>query len=658
MISPFRPGRNKRQPLGLPRIDWSNPITKGLSIAVNGAEPYDAVRKIRPDVFTQTVGQMQVGSAFKVVSASSTDQRYSSSPIGGGDVTCFVLATPTAYPATNGALCAIENVPNNGGLEFVFNPSGEIHLWAGVAAAWTDLASARTYPLNSPFRALYTYVGTSGAASLCVNSNVLSSGSITANAAVSNTLTIGEMDDGAGTPYRFFDGGIHLILMWNRILSAAEISAVMDNPWQVFAPKQLFMMPKAQAYVPVFGSMGQFDKALQLAGWFDEEIKAAGWFDEAFLVAASGSLAAQASGAALASGSATLSGQIGLAAVGVATAGGSANAGVSVPLSATGVAVAGGSANRVATITISAAGLAQAAGQAGVSAAVLLAAAGAAAATGNGLLAGQIVLAAAGAALAAGNATLGAQLAAVAAGGDQAGGTAGLTGGPSGAISAAGGDMAAGSAVLVAQIAAIASGLDTAAGSGVLAAKLAAVASGAAVAGGAAGLVALFSAVAAGADQAAGTANLTGGALGAIAAAGGDQAAGSALLKVTVVVAATGGDQASGSATRSATVALTAAGFVQAIGAGLLTVAVPLSAAGQAHAGGSAAATAQMQAHAFWLAGGTGKVGRADAAVFCPVDLDAADRRLPTAFAGSGRATRLGCTAARNLTLHTEVLHV
>lgn len=308
--------------------------------------------------------------------------------------------------------------------------------------------------------------------------------------------------------------------------------------------------------------------------------------------AASGALAAAASGAALASGSATLAGQIALAAVGVAAAGGSSTAGVAVPLSAAGIATAGGSANRSAAITISAAGLAQAAGQAGLAVGVQVAAAGAAAATGNATLAGQIALAAAGAAQAAGNATLAAQLAAIAAGAAQASGSANLTGGAGGQLSATGGASATGSATLVAQIAAVAAGLATAAGSVNAGAKIAAGASGTATAAGAAAAGAQVAGGGGGSATASGSAALRV-QLAAIAA-GGSLAGGSAALVTLFAVFASASAQSAGSATAGIGRAAAATGAAQASGQGALSVSVSLTASGNAAASGNA--TGNLQA--------------------------------------------------------------
>jgi hypothetical protein len=261
---------------------------------------------------------------------------------------------------------------------------------------------------------------------------------------------------------KFFYGGISLGFVASKRVSDGLAQSISRNRWRVFEPRA------QQTFISI-GS-GNSD------------------------------LAAEASGASTASGSATLSAQVALAGVGVSVAGGAAVGSVAVPLSAAGISVSGGSANGTATVRISAAGLAQAAGQAGLSAAVLLQAAGAAQAAGNTALAALLNAQAAGAA--------------------QAGGSANLTGGAPGALSASGGSIASGSTVLSINV------------------KLQAT----------------------GAAQASGSANGTASAPGALSATGGSQSSGSGALKVTVQVSAAGFVQAMGAGRLDVFIPISASG--------------------------------------------------------------------------------------------------
>lgn len=212
------------------------------------------------------------------------------------------------------------------------------------------------------------------------------------------------------------------------------------------------------------------------------------WFPVA---AGGGSVALSASGAAQASGSASLAAGIALAGVGVALAGGSAAAAVALPLSAAGIATAAGSATGAISVTLSASALATAAGQAGLDVAAALAAAGSAQAGGSATLSGgaEGAISASGAAQAGGAAVLSILVTLAAAGTAQAGGSATLSGGPEGALAASGAAQAGGSATATVAIALTAAGLAQAIGSGQLTLSIPLSAIGFATSGGTATLI-------------------------------------------------------------------------------------------------------------------------------------------------------------------------
>lgn len=180
-----------------------------------------------------------------------------------------------------------------------------------------------------------------------------------------------------------------------------------------------------------------------------------------------------ASGAGLASGTASLAANYNLGAIGLSLASGTASLTASVPLSAAGASISSGSAGTTALVSISAAGLAEAAGQAGLDSSTLLAAAGAAQASGNAALATRLEALAAGAAESSGSASLLATL----------------------TFSASGGAIASGSADLQSVIAISADGFVEAMGSGTLWLRVDLAAAGAAQASGSAGMGLLLGSV-------------------------------------------------------------------------------------------------------------------------------------------------------------------
>lgn len=358
------------------------------------------------------------------------------------------------------------------GAGVVIRAGTTIPCWRAATGAWdlrigaTDYTAAGIFNLDQ----YYDYVVSSDATGVkvCVDGKVVLSG-VAGGLATLVNMTVAFDASGGGS----HNLSIEWIGVWNRALSPTECVEVSRSPWQLFQPRR---------------SIAYCD-----------------------LGAGGSGVAAQASGAGQASGSATLAAQVALAGVGVSVAGGSANANVAVPLSAAAISVSSGAANAQATVTISAAGLAQAAGQAGLSAAVQLAAAGVA--------------------QAAGNATLAALLNAQAAGAAQAGGSANLSGGAPGALSASGGDVASGSAVLSVSV------------------KLQAM----------------------GSAQASGSASGTASAPGQLAASGGAQSAGSATVSATVQLTAAGFVQAMGAGLFSVQIPLQAVGQAISSGAAVMT---------------------------------------------------------------------------------------
>jgi len=190
---------------------------------------------------------------------------------------------------------------------------------------------------------------------------------------------------------RAFDGLLSNFMLFRGHLDSGEIEALSENPYQIYTPRRRI------SYFNIGAGAGS-------------------------------SLNGSATGAAFATGSATLAAQVALAAIGVSSASGSVVGSINVPLSAAGIAVSAGTAAPTAAVTISAAALAQAAGSAGLSA--------------------QVLLAGAGAAQASGNAALAVQLSALAVGSAQASGSANLSGGAPGTLAANGGAVADGQAVL------------------------------------------------------------------------------------------------------------------------------------------------------------------------------------------------------------------
>lgn len=447
MSNPVLPYRRKRlqQPQGMSSIDWSNPITRGLVYAIKPdgtPRSNGAVSPIR-SAFLSSNGSDLIQITSAGVGFSSSGYNELSHSLSQVAVTASANLTQicvfTASNSSNSQF-SLANLSSAGGATngfFIGNGSSFCLKADTVPSAGAISSSALS--VGKVYVGAYT--SKVGRQELFLNG--FSQG--TTASATTHSQALNRFVSGANR------NPIALFASFSRVLSDAEIKALSDNPWQIFAPL------RRPLYVP----------------------------------ATSGVLNAAADGAAQSGGSANIATQVALAAVGLSSASGSAVLSTAVPLSAVGFAVSGGTANAVATVTISAAGLAQAAGSAGLSAAVLLQGAGAA--------------------QAAGNAALAAQLNALASGAAQASGTANLSGGAPGELSASDGAVASGTAVLSVTVGLTASGSGVASGmaslSGGAAGQVAAV--GGAQSGGSAVLRATVSLTAAGFVQAMGAGYLT-----------------------------------------------------------------------------------------------------------------------------------------------------
>lgn len=448
------------QPQHAVPIDWSKPITRGLS-AVLQADGFEPVGKTLAGI----TGAKATPSTRGV--ARGFGSTYGA---GGADV---VTTQFTGYAAAHTVVIPYLCHGSGGGgfgrllfkgtdatnyAETVLYTSGHLEIgFRGTSVS--QYIAAPLGALDVPHVFAYSTDGvTAGSPPASGVAAYLDGVAQTLSAP---SLASGLVDGQTGRPYyignryesgtlvRAWDGWIGSIPLWSRVLSPGEVASISANVWQIYEDEELWI------YVPV----------------------------------SSGTSGIAASGAAQAGGSAAASAQVALAAIGVVTAGGQATAGVSVPLAAAGLAVAGGQAAAVATITVAAAGLAQAAGQAGLAAGVLTAASGAA--------------------QAAGNAALAAQLAALASGGAAGGGSATLSGGAPGSIAANGGAQASGSAVLAISFALAALGGAEAAGAAPLTATVQISAAGFVQAMGAGSLVVNLPLTAFAAAQAGGSAGLT-----------------------------------------------------------------------------------------------------------------------------------------------------
>lgn len=254
VVAQFLPRRCRQQPQGAAQVDWSNPLTRGLSFAVSpgtgGIASPDAVSGVLPE------------SLGTNVSITGTTAGRALTFSNGGN-----LDFPTRLKPLEGASkltvdCLIY-LPNN--------PGTDVHIFG----QWTTNVSWLFLRRNNRFAFAWGQMPASGAAGGAYESNIAQGGisnnkwthvAFVWDAATNrydfyfdgaspgaSNLWFGSLPlaiQATTDPVRLghnaaFTGSIATIRTWKRALSATEIAALSENPWQLFKPrKQIIYVPQ------------------------------------------------------------------------------------------------------------------------------------------------------------------------------------------------------------------------------------------------------------------------------------------------------------------------------------------------------------------------------------------------------------------------------
>lgn len=217
------------QPQGRVRIDWSNPLTRGLQFWQVGAQngPFASVNGV-------TNAVLPVGITKRYASASSqyllaTDDRIKSAPL-----TFFALAQLNAT-AGNRALVTIgANTNDRTGL---YVAAGRVAMFsgAGTTTGQAIAASGDTISANTLY-ALGGRVQGTGSRDAWRNGELVATNNTNVSPLPANRLALGAFwASGAPAASQYLDGSMPLALAWDRALSDDEMRSLAANPWQVFA---------------------------------------------------------------------------------------------------------------------------------------------------------------------------------------------------------------------------------------------------------------------------------------------------------------------------------------------------------------------------------------------------------------------------------------
>lgn len=231
------------QPQGLAALSTSNPLIKGLALAINpGAGVFDQATR-RAGVLNGTFRRHSAaGVGIQAVSSSSIGASFAASPMrtsdgaGVGDFTYVVVASPILSSQREIFVSC-----GNGSSEFYLLANATVSNVAspGMFAAQTNSGGASGLQVagavdGNPHVFAYSRRVNGGAcdAAMYRDGVLLASGTVNkvqmwSSASLDYVGGVSVTGYGSSSP-------VALVLGWNRALSAAEVADVSRNPWQVF----------------------------------------------------------------------------------------------------------------------------------------------------------------------------------------------------------------------------------------------------------------------------------------------------------------------------------------------------------------------------------------------------------------------------------------
>jgi hypothetical protein len=223
----FLAQRWRRQPQYPVGVDRGNPLSRGLVQLVSGVDTIGPIPSVGPYVATTPSG-----TASKVVGPKGYELRQT----GNG----YWLSS-TQLPATRSVLLYLDIPVVASTLQLALTPG------SGSCAGWIGISAANAFTIGGAADSATGSASVGHHAIVCTrydhgtSDHYLYVNGVLANSALSSS-TLGDGSGGTalgnfGSSGGFaFGGGILQFAAWDRVLSAAEIYAVSDNPWQLYAP--------------------------------------------------------------------------------------------------------------------------------------------------------------------------------------------------------------------------------------------------------------------------------------------------------------------------------------------------------------------------------------------------------------------------------------
>lgn len=230
------------QPQSPAEIDWSNPITKGLKLAVN---PGDGSRNaVNGSALTRsgTIGTTAKG-AGKGLSNNGTASNYLQAAVTyGTDITVFALLQNAAGGNTQNYIDEDDNGASNRCFQFRQNSSNQIE-FIRFNSSNSPFTATNTNALTSMLDTGFSAGGMSSGTSVWAwQGKFKSSAATLTGSAHTGTNSVRMLASKAGGGAAGLSGSAQLLLLWDRCLSDEEYRSIVDNPWQVFKIRQPLYM--------------------------------------------------------------------------------------------------------------------------------------------------------------------------------------------------------------------------------------------------------------------------------------------------------------------------------------------------------------------------------------------------------------------------------
>lgn len=268
----FKPWRT--QPTGQAGIDWSNPYTQNLKFAYCGSMGFI-------DLVSKQIGVTTGADATKIVNMGTLGPAVAFSgtritnggiyfgviqPVKNNLITALAIANPASANRAEVLFSQRVGTGNVNQFELAVNTSFGLGASAGKFSALTynntltrdSVSSASTFT-NSRFN---VYAATVSSVSsfpiLYFNGrsvSVSTSGTLSSSWYSNTQKThIGNIADWSTDATYAAQCEIPLCLVWDRVLSAAEIAVISANPWQLFRPLELQLGPGVTSAFPTLSN--------------------------------------------------------------------------------------------------------------------------------------------------------------------------------------------------------------------------------------------------------------------------------------------------------------------------------------------------------------------------------------------------------------------